>query len=115
MKALALFALATAATIGVSMGTLMLLFATAADRRALALTAAVVFAVHVVLFTIVQALTRWSVWGAWGTGSLLRLATLVIYAVLVSKVLLLPVAPALIGCATFLFIPTVFEPLFLRK
>jgi len=115
VKPLALFTVATAATVGVSMAILMLLFPTAADRAALAVTAGLMVAVHVVVFVVVQRLMRWSVWGAWGAGSVLRLATLVIYAVLVSKVLLLPLAPALIGCATFLFLPTVFEPLLLRK
>ena len=45
----------------------------------------------------------------------MRLGTLVVYAVLVVKVLVLPLAPALIGCATFLFLPTLIEPLLLLK
>ncbi|HEY7877275.1 MAG TPA: hypothetical protein VIC55_03575 [Gemmatimonadaceae bacterium] len=115
MKAGALFALLAAVAIGVSMVTLMLLFPNAADHEALEVTAVLVFGVHVVSFAISRSLQRWNVWGAWFAGSFLRFAALVVYAVLVSKVLLFPLAPALIGCATFLFLPTLVEPLLLRK
>ncbi len=115
MKAFAGFTLAAAGLIGASMSALMLLFPTAADHEALELTALVAFAVHLVAFVLARLLKGRNVWVAWGVGSLLRLGTLVVYAVLVVKVLALPLVPALIGCATFLFLPTLIEPLLLLK
>jgi hypothetical protein len=53
--------------------------------------------------------------GAWVIGSTFRFATLAIFAFLVAKVLLYPLAPALIGCAVFLFLPVLLEPLLLLK
>lgn len=114
MKAQLLFAVAAAAVIGVSMAVLMLIMPNPADHEALELTAVLVFGVHVVSFAVSRALRRWNMMGAWLAGSFLRFATLVVYAVLVAKVLMLPLAPALIGCATFLFLPTLIEPLLLR-
>ena len=115
MKVFGLFTLAAAAAIGASMGALMLLFRGAGDRRVLALTALVVFAVHLAVFAVARGLKARHVWLAWGVGSVLRLGTLVVWAVLVVKVLAVPMVPALIGCATFLFLPTLIEPLLLLK
>jgi hypothetical protein len=115
MKVFAGFTLAAAALIGASMGALMLVFTTPADRDALKLTAVVAFGVHLVAFAFARLLKGRNVWVAWGVGSLLRFGTLLLYAVLVVKVLALPLVPALIGCATFLFLPTLIEPLLLLK
>ena len=115
MKAFAGFVLAAAGLIGASMAALMLLFPTAADHEALELTALVAFVVHLVAFGVARLLRGRNIWLAWGVGSVLRLGTLVVYAVLVVKVLALPLVPALIGCATFLFLPTLIEPLLLLK
>jgi len=115
VKVFGLFALAAAAMIGASMAALMLLFGGAGDHAALELSALVAFAAHLVAFALARGLRGRNIWLAWGLGSLLRLGTLVIYAVLVVKVLAVPLVPALIGCATFLFLPTVIEPLLLLK
>jgi hypothetical protein len=115
VKVFGLFALAAAAMIAASMGALMLLFRGADERHALALTALVVFAVHLVAFAVARWLKQRHVWLAWGAGSVLRLGTLIVWAVLVVKVLAVPVVPALIGCAMFLFLPTLIEPLLLLK
>jgi hypothetical protein len=115
MKAFGLFTLAAAGIIGASMAALMLLFPNPADHEALELTAIVAFGVHVVTFAMARLMKGRNVWAGWLLGSLLRLVTLVVYAVLVAKVLMLPLVPALIGCATFLFLPTLIEPLLLLK
>lgn len=115
MKAFAGFTLATAGLIGGSMAALMLLFPTPADHETLELTALVAFVVHLAAFALGRLIRGRNIWVAWGVGSLLRLGTLVVYAVLVVKVLALPLVPALIGCATFLFLPTLIEPLLLLK
>lgn len=110
-----MFALAAAAMIGAAMAALMLLFRGPGDRQALELTALIVFGVHLVAFASARLLKGRNIWLAWGAGSVLRLGTLVIYAVLVVKVLAVPLVPALVGCATFLFLPTLIEPLLLLK
>ncbi|HVZ76914.1 MAG TPA: hypothetical protein VG818_02930 [Gemmatimonadaceae bacterium] len=115
MKIFGLFALAAGAVIAASMAALMLLFPNPADRQALELAAAVGFGVHLAAFALARALRARHVWAGWIAGSLLRLATLVAFAVLVSKVWMLPLVPSLIGCATFLFLPTLIEPLLLLK
>ena len=115
MKAFGLFALAAAGIIGASMALLMLFFPNPADHEALELTAVVVFGVHLVAFGMARMLRRRNVWAGWMLGSVLRLLTLVVYAMLAAKVLMFPLAPALIGCATFLFLPTLIEPLLLLK
>jgi hypothetical protein len=52
---------------------------------------------------------------AWGAGSLVRLLTLVVYALLVVKTFGLSPAPALLSMAVFFFLSTLVEPLFLRR
>ncbi len=115
MKIFGLFALAAVGLIGASMGALMLLFPAPADRAALALTAAVAFGVHLEAFALARLLRGRHAWAAWLAGSLNRLLALLLYAFLVVKVLMIPVVPSLIGCATFLFLPTLIEPLLLLK
>jgi len=115
VKVFGLFALVAAAVIGASMAGLMLLFPSPADHDALKLTAVVVLGAHLVTFAIARLLKGCNVWLVWGAGSVLRLGTLVIYAVLVVKVLAVPPVPALVGCATFLFLPSLIEPLLLLK
>jgi hypothetical protein len=51
----------------------------------------------------------------WGLGSVLRLLTLVVYAVLVAKAARASVTPALLSFVGFLFVTTVIEPLFLKQ
>ncbi|HUX33318.1 MAG TPA: hypothetical protein VMV51_05545 [Gemmatimonadaceae bacterium] len=115
MKVFWLFTLAAAAMIGASMAALMLLFTGPGEHRALELTALVALGVHLVAFAVARALRGRNAWLAWGLGSVLRLGSLVIYAVLVVRVLAVPLVPALVGCATFLFLPTLIEPLLLFK
>lgn len=115
MKVFGLFGLAAAAIIGASMAGLMLIFPTPADHEALELTAVVVFGAHLVSFAVARLVKARNVWAGWLVGSVMRLGTLVVFAVLAVKVLMLPLAPALIGCATFLFLPTLIEPLLLLK
>jgi hypothetical protein len=115
VRVFSLFAAAAAALIGAATVGLMLVFRAPADRHALEVTAVVVLAVHLFTFGLARILKPGGVWVAWLSGSALRLATLVVYALLVAKVLAFPLAPALIGCATFLFLPTLIEPLFLLK
>ncbi|HET7631948.1 MAG TPA: hypothetical protein VFK16_06520 [Gemmatimonadaceae bacterium] len=115
MKATAWWALVSAAVIVVAGVVMALVFPGAAARHALIVAGVVVFIVHQVSFALVRRLLRWNVLGAWVIGSTFRFATLAIFAFLVAKVLLYPLAPALIGCAVFLFLPVLLEPLLLLK
>lgn len=49
-----------------------------------------------------------------GTGALLRLLTLVVYALLAAKVFMLPLVAALISLAAFFFLSTLIEPLLIK-
>jgi hypothetical protein len=49
----------------------------------------------------------------WGIGALLRVAVLALYGVVGPRALGLPLAPALVSFALFVFVSTVIEPLFL--
>ena len=51
----------------------------------------------------------------WGAGTLLRFLTLVVYAVIVAKVLTVPLAPALVSMAALFFLTTLVEPLLLKR
>jgi hypothetical protein len=50
----------------------------------------------------------------WGAGMIIRVAALTVYALLVVKSLGLPMGPALLSLATFLFVTTLIEPVFLK-
>jgi hypothetical protein len=50
-----------------------------------------------------------------GTGAILRLLTLVVYAILVAKVFMLPLVAALISLAAFFFLSTLLEPLLIKS
>jgi hypothetical protein len=114
MKAMLLYALAAAAIIGVSAGALGIFFHDAGDARALWLTAAVAFGVQMVSFGLLHALKGRSPWLGWGAGSMLRFGGLAVYALLLVKVLTVPLVPALVGYWMFVFFTMVIEPLFLR-
>jgi hypothetical protein len=50
-----------------------------------------------------------------GTGALLRLLTVVVYAILAAKVIALPLVAALVSLAAFLFLSTLIEPLLIKS
>jgi len=49
----------------------------------------------------------------WGIGALIRVAVLALYGFVAPRMFELPLAPALISFAMFVFVSTVIEPLFL--
>jgi hypothetical protein len=106
---------ATVVVVVVAGWLLSLVFHGPGDARAIELSAVVAIVVQLVAFAV--AVTRppkEAIIGR-GIGSLLRFGTLVVYAVLVAKVLLLPLSPALVGLAAFFFLTTLIEPLFLKR
>ena len=115
VRSLMLYALSAAAAIAALAWLLSLGFDGPGDAAAIWLSAAVAIVVQLVAFGVTRALAPRNVVAGWGAGSLLRLLTLVIYALLAVKVLGVPAAPALVSLATFLFVSTLIEPLFLRR
>jgi hypothetical protein len=110
-----LFAAACAAAIGATWVIAALLFSDATSRRALAIAATVAFLVQMVAFLIVREFARrQNVMAGWGIGIALRFIALLVFGLVAVPAFALPLAPALMGLAMFLFISTLIEPLFLK-
>lgn len=86
-----------------------------AAREVLVVSAGLAVMVQMVAFTVARLLQRRNLMLGWGLGSLLRLVVLVVYAFVVAKVGQAPLAPALLSFVAFLFVTTVFEPVFLKQ
>jgi hypothetical protein len=112
------WALYAATVIGLTAATGWLLtlgFAGPRDAAAIRLSAIVAVVVQLAAFAITTAFASRHLVAGWGAGSLLRFVTLVVYALLAVKVLGLAPVAALVSLATFLFLSTLVEPLFLRR
>ncbi len=108
----AMSALVLIATVG---WVLTLAFPGPQDAAAIRLSALIAAVVQLVAFAVTMALSRRHLIAGWGAGSLLRFATLVGYALIAVKVLGVAAVAALVSLATFLFLSTLIEPLFLRR
>jgi hypothetical protein len=109
------FAAACAAAIGAAWAIAVLLFKDTTSRRALGIAAVVAFVVQMVAFGIARAFARrQNVIAGWGIGIALRFVVLIGFGLVVVPVLALPMAPALMSLAMFLFVSTLIEPLFLK-
>jgi hypothetical protein len=115
VKAWALYALATIPLVVAAGWLLTLAFSGPRDAAAIWLSAGVAVAVQLAAFAVTRALAPQNLVAGWGVGSLLRFLSLVIYALLAVKVLGVAPAAALVSLATFLFLSTLIEPLFLRR
>ena len=109
------FAAACAAAIGAAWAIAVLLFKDTTSRRALGIAAVVSFVAQMVAFGIARAFARrQNVIAGWGIGIALRFVVLIGFGLVVVPVLALPMAPALMSLAMFLFVSTLIEPLFLK-
>jgi hypothetical protein len=115
VKAWGLYALAATALIALLGWLLTLAFPGPQDAAAIRLSAIVAIVVQLVAFAVTKSLVRRHVIAGWGAGSLIRFMTLVVYALLAVKVLGVAPVAALVSLATFLFLSTLIEPLFLRR
>lgn len=113
MKAVALFAAATAAIIGVGGWIFTRFYPTADGQRAVAASAIVAVVVQLSGFAVLRA-KRSNPIAAWGLGAVLRIVVLSVYALFVVKAFGLPLAPALLSLATFFSLSTLVEPLLLN-
>jgi hypothetical protein len=107
------FMLASLGVMAAAGGLLLLVFPGRHSATAIAASAAVALLVQLVAFTILRRLRGQTVFIGWGIGSVLRLAALGCYALLLGRGTALPVVPGLISLATFLFATMVLEPLLL--
>ena len=115
MKRSLYFAAACLGIIGAMWAIAALLFTDAAVRHGLAIAAGVAFVVQMVTFQIARiAARKQNVIAGWGIGVALRFVALTIFALVAVPRLGLPLAPALVGLAMFLFVSTLIEPLFLK-
>lgn len=85
-----------------------------ADTAAIRTSGIVAVVVQVLAFVAVRLMPPERMLVGWGVGSLLRLATLVVYGLLAVKILALPAVAALLSLAVFFFLTTLVEPLLLR-
>lgn len=115
MKRALLFSAACAGAIGALLVILVLIFPDPIVRRALTIGAAVAWIVQIVAFLVARGMARRkNVMAGWGIGIALRFSALVIFALVVVPRAGLPLSASLLGLATFLFISTLIEPLFLK-
>ena len=109
------YALGCAAVIGAAWILARFVVTDASVRSALSITAALAFLVQMVAFQIARLWQRkQNVIAGWGIGIALRFGVLVIFALIVAPRVGLPLSASLLGLATFLFVSTLIEPLFLK-
>jgi hypothetical protein len=114
VKGFALFALLSLALVAGAYWLLGLIYAAPAERRALAVSAAVAYVVQLFAFAVVRMMATTNVVAGWGLGILLRLVTLVVYALVIVKAFGLVPGAALFSLALFLFLSTLIEPPLLK-
>lgn len=83
--------------------------------RAVWVSAAMAIGVQILAFGLVWRYRDKNPIAGWGLGSLLRFAVLMGYAFVGAEALGLPLGPALLSLAGFLFVTMLLEPIFLRK
>ena len=107
-----------AATIGVVLvvgALLSLAFRGPGDAGAIWLSGLVALVVQLAAFWLGRLAGVNNVMARMGTGALLRLVTVVVYAIVAAKVLTLPLVAALISLAAFFFLSTLIEPLLIKS
>ena len=116
MKRALTFAVTCVALIAVVWLLAVVLFPNEAGRQSLGVAAAVAFVVQVVAFLVAREFAkRQNVMAGWGIGILLRFVALLLFGLVAVPAFALPLAPALLSLAVFLFVSTLIEPLFLKS
>lgn len=117
--------LITTSLVAIALGAIMIfgiafllletVFSSAADRRAVMISAEIAYAVQLVGFGLLARLRTWNVMAAWGLTALLRFSALAVYALVGLKALRLPPLAALCTLVTLFFATTLAEPWLLRS
>ena len=113
-KGLGRYAVATIGVVLVVGALLSLAFRGPGDTGAIWLSAGIAVAVQLAAFSLSRLAGANNLMARMGTGALLRLLTVFVYAFLAAKVMGLPLAAALISLAAFLFLSTLIEPLLIK-
>ena len=109
-RAIALYALACVAAIGLAAGVFVAIYPGTGERQAVLVSALVALVVQMIAFTFARLLAgKGNAIAGWGMGAMLCFATLIIYG-FVSRALGLPSNAALLSLATFLFLTELIEP-----
>lgn len=101
----------TVALIAVTYLALTFWFRSPADRHALLVSAVLAAIVQTAAFSLLHMAGRTNALVAWGLGSLFRGTVLVLYGFFLAKMLHLPLTPALVSFAVFLFVSMLLESL----
>jgi hypothetical protein len=109
------FAVASLLLIGIAAVGLNFVFRDQGDARSIWISAALAWVTQLAAFPFVRRLTSVNLMTGWAVGSLVRMGTLLVYALVASQVLELSMTSALVGLALFYFVSMVIEPLFLRS
>jgi len=114
VKAFGLFIAVTLGILLVGGWVLSLVWPDSAAAHAIRISAGVAAVVQLFAFGILRLARGSNPIAAWGLGTLLRFAVLVIYAFVIVKSLGLAATPALVSLALFFFLSTLVEPLLLN-
>jgi hypothetical protein len=114
MKAIGQYFLALLAGV-VVVGLVAWAFTDEAGRQTVLVSGAVALVVQMTAFSVARMFREKQLVLGWGLGSLIRLISLVLYAVVVARLWRAPITPALLSFVGMLFVTTVVEPIFLKR
>jgi hypothetical protein len=107
---MARFGILLVALIAITGWILSLVYKTAADRHAILVSAVIAVVVQLAAFGLVELMRRSNAMLAgWGMGIALRMISLILYALVFTKALGLPLNAALMSFAVFLFVSMLLE------
>lgn len=114
-KGLGRYAMATVGVVLVVGALLSLAFRGPGDLGAIWLSGAIALAVQLVAFPLGRLAGTNNLMARMGTGALLRLFTVIVYAFVAAKLLAVPLVAALVSLAAFFFLSTLIEPLLIKQ
>jgi hypothetical protein len=85
------------------------------DLKAIWFSAAIAIGVQLAASALGRASGPHNVMARMGTGALLRFLAIIVWALLVAKVIMLPVTAALLSMAAFFFLTSLIEPLLIKS
>lgn len=115
MKRGLLFALVSVMLVGAGAAVLLQVWTSPGAQDGIVAAAVTALVTQGVSFLIIRLMGPTQVIAAWGLGAILRVLVLVIFALVVVRRFGLPLAPATISLAGFLFVTTLVEPFFLKS
>lgn len=83
-------------------------------QQAVWFSAGIALGIQIIGFLFVRVLVPQHMIAGWGAGMLLRFLTLVLHALIGTRLMGFPPAPALLSLAAFFFVSTLIEPVFLK-